>query len=231
MKYQIGNTITATLLLLGVLVAGCGKVTSTMTPAMTTTSNTTQTSSSTTTDISGLNSASTETENGLSLSISTDRTTYQPGQEVSITFDEKNTPSTTNNVPATDNLPSEFMSGFPNDPSFPLGLAVLRGNYTGLNYSTVTPLIIFHPGEVYTGTAIIAAPTSYSFQPFIDVATLNGGDYNSSDAIRLHIEISVNGYWPNKESSSSRNLEPGVYTVVAGDEWGTLVILHFTVTN
>jgi hypothetical protein len=231
MKYQIGNTITATLLLLGVLVAGCGKVTSTMTPAMTTTSNTTQTSSSTTTDISGLNSASTETENGLSLSLSTDRTTYQPGQEVSITFDEKNTLSTTNNVPATDNLPSEFMSGFPNDPSFPLGLAVLRGNYTGLNYSTVTPLIIFHPGEVYTGTAIIAAPTSYSFQPFIDVATLNGGDYNSSDAIRLHIEISVNGYWPNKESSSSRNLEPGVYTVVAGDEWGTLVILHFTVTN
>jgi hypothetical protein len=231
MKYQIGNTITATLLLLGVLVAGCGKVTSTMTPAMTTTSNTTQTSSSTTTDISGLNSASTETENGLSLSLSTDRTTYQPGQEVSITFDEKNTPSTTNNVPATDNLPSEFMSGFPNDPSFPLGLAVLRGNYTGLNYSTVTPLIIFHPGEVYTGTAIIAAPTSYSFQPFIDVATLNGGDYNSSDAIRLHIEISVNGYWPNKESSSSRNLEPGVYTVVAGDEWGTLVILHFSVTN
>jgi len=231
MKYQIGNTITATLLLLGVLVAGCGKVTSTMTPAMTTTSNTTQTSSSTTTDISGLNSASTETENGLSLSLSTDRTTYQPGQEVSITFDEKNTLSTTNNVPATDNLPSEFMSGFPNDPSFPLGLAVLRGNYTGLNYSTVTPLIIFHPGEVYTGTAIIAAPTSYSFQPFIDVATLNGGDYNSSDAIRLHIEISVNGYWPNKESSSSNNFEPGVYTIVAGDEWGNLALVHFTVTN
>jgi hypothetical protein len=231
MKHKIGIILTAILLLLSIMAAGCGKVTSTMTPAMTTTSNTTQTSSSTTTDNSELNSVSTESVNGLSLSLSTDRTTYQPGQEVSITFDEKNTLSTTNNVPATDNLPSEFMSGFPNDPSFPLGLAVLRGNYTGLNYSTVTPLIIFHPGEVYTGTAIIAAPTSYSYQPFIDVAILNGGDFNSSDAIRLHIEISVYGYWPNNESTSSNNFEPGVYTIVAGDEWGALVVLHFTVTN
>jgi hypothetical protein len=203
------------------MAAGCGKT------------NTSQTSSSTTTDNSELNSVSTESVNGLSLSLSTDRITYKHGQEVSITFDEKNTLSTTNNVPATDNLPSEFMSGFPNDPSFPLGLAVLRGNYTGLNYSTVTPLIIFHPGEVYTGTAIIAAPTSYSFQPFIDVATLNGGDYNSSDAICiwLHIEISVNGYWPNNASTTSTNFEPGVYTVVAGDEWGALVVVHFTVSQ
>jgi hypothetical protein len=117
MKYKIGIILTATLLLLSVTAAGCGRITTTMT----TTSNTTQTSSSTTTDISGLNSASTESANGLSLSLSTDRTTYQPGQEIAIIVDEKNTLSTMNNVPATDNLPAEFMSGFTNDPSFPLG--------------------------------------------------------------------------------------------------------------
>jgi hypothetical protein len=222
--------IIAGVLLFCALAAGCGRITTTMTPAVTTTSNTTQTSLSTTTDISGLNSASTESVNGLRLSLSTDRTTYQPVQSVSIIVDEKNLLSTTNIIPATDNLPPEFISGFPNDPSFPLGLAVLRGNYTGSNYSTVTPLIIFNPGEVYTGTTI-AAPTSYSFSPLIDVAVLNGGDYNSSDAIRLHIEISVSGYWPNNESASSNNFEPGVYTIIAGDEWGTLVVLYFTVTN
>jgi hypothetical protein len=27
------------------------------------------------------------------------------------------------------------------------------------------------------------------------------------------------------------NFVTGVYTVVAGDEWGALVVLHFTVTN
>ena len=230
MSKRIGNGLTAIILLLSIMAAGCGRVTTTMTPTMTVTSNTTQTSSSTTTDISGLNSASNESVNGLSLSLSTDRTTHQLGQSVSIIVDEKNLLSTTNNVPATDNLPAEFMSGFPNEPSFPLGLAVLRGNYIGSNYSTAKPLIIFNPGEVYIGTTA-AAPTSYSFDPLIDVAILNGGDYNSSNAIRLHIEISINGYWPNNENAPSNNFEPGIYTIVVGDEWGTLVVLHFTVTN
>jgi len=225
MGKRIG-TILIVILLFAISAESCGRITTTIT----TTLITSQTSLSTTTDISRLNSASTESINGLSLSLSTDRTTYQHGQEVSIILDEKNTLSTTNNVPATDNLPSEFMSGFPNEPSFPLGLAILRGNYIGSSYSTVTPLIIFSPSEVYAGTTAIA-PTSYSFSPFIDVATLSGGGYNSSNAIRLHIEISVNGYRPNNESASSHNFEPGVYTVVAGDEWGTLVVLHFTVTN
>jgi len=229
MKKRI-EIIMGVIISLGILAAGCGRITTTMTPAMTTTSNPTQTSLPTTTDISGFNSTSTETVNGLSLSLSTDRTTYQPGQVIAITVDEKNLLSTTNDIPATDNLPSEFRSGFPNDPSFPLGLAVLRGNYTMSSYSIVTPLIIFNPSEVYIGTTT-AEPTSYSFQPFIDVAILNGGDFNSSDAIRLHIEISINGYWPNNESASSNNFEPGIYTIVAGDEWGALVVLHFTVTN
>ena len=230
MRRRNGNTIAAILLLLSIMTAGCGRITTTINPSMTATSNTTQPSSSTTKDNSGGNSASTESANGLSLSLSTDRTTYQPGQEIAIIVDEKNTLSTMNNVPATDNLPAEFMSGFTNDPSFPLGLAVLRGNYTGLNYSNVTPLIIFNPGEIYTGI-IITAPASYSFEPLNDIVDLNGGDYNSSDVMWLHIEIRVNCYWLNNQSTSSNNFEPGVYTIVAGDEWGVLVILHFTVTN
>ena len=230
MKSPIIRVVIITLIP-GILAAGCGKIAVKTTTTMTTsTTSSTLTTSSTTTDIGKPNSASTETENGLSLSLSTDRTTYQPGQEIAITVDEKNILSTTNNIPAADNLPSEFMSGFPNDPSFPLGLAILRGNYTVLNYSNVIPLIIFNPSEVYTGI-IITAPVSYSFDPGTDVPVLNGGDYNSSNAIWLHIEISVNGYWPNNESSSSKNLDPGVYTVLGGDEWGALVVLHFTVTD
>ena len=193
---------------------------------------TTYATSPTTTTSATANSSTASSINGLSLSLSLDGTTYQPGQEIAITVDEKNVLSTINDVTATTNLPSEFMSGYPNDPSFPLGLAVLRGNYIGSNYSTVTPLIIYNPGEVYIGTTA-TAPTSYSFNPGIGVATLNGGDYNSSNAICiwLHIEISVNGYWPNNASTTSTNFEPGVYTVVAGDEWGALVVVHFTVSQ
>ena len=223
MKYKIGNALIV-VLLLTIMAAGCGK-TNTKTTATLPTS-----TAATTTGISGLSSASTESVNGLSVSLATDRTTYQPGQSVSITVDEKNLLSTTNDIPAADNLPPEFRSGFPNDPSFPLGLAVLRGNYTGANYSTAAPLIIYDPNKVYNGTTA-AAPTAYSFSPFIDVAILKGGDYNSSDAIRLHIQISVNGYWSDNESASFNNFEPGIYTIVAGDEWGTLVALHFAVTS
>jgi len=84
MKKRI-EIIMGVIISLGILAAGCGRITTTMTPAMTTTSNPTQTSLPTTTDISGFNSTSTETVNGLSLSLSTDRTTYQPGQVIAIT--------------------------------------------------------------------------------------------------------------------------------------------------
>ena len=82
-----------------------------------------------TSDTSGLNSSSTSSTNGLSLSLSLGSTTYQPGQEVSIAVDEKNALSTINNVTATTNFSSEFMSGYTNAPSpLPFGLAVLQGN-------------------------------------------------------------------------------------------------------
>ena len=32
-------------------------------------------------------------------------------------------------------------------------------------------------------------------------------------------------------NSQLTNFAPGVYTVVGGDEWGNLIVLHFTVAN
>jgi hypothetical protein len=195
------------------------------------TSATTSITSTTTTISSNSNSTSSNSISGLSLSLSLDGMTYQPGQEVSISVDEKNTLSTINNVTATDNLPSEFMSGFTNDPSpLPFGLAVLQGNYTVSNYSAMTPLIIYDPSKVYIGTQVVG-PTSYAFQPLSDTAVLEGGSYNFIDGVKLQYEIGINSYWPNDASTTSTNFEPGVYTVVAGDEWGALVVVHFTVSS
>jgi hypothetical protein len=47
----------------------------------------------------------------------------------------------------------------------------------------------------------------------------------------LKDEIGLKGYWTNDSVSQFNNFDPGVYTVIAGDEWGALVILHFTVSN
>ena len=78
-----------------------------------------------------------------------------------------------NNVPATDNLPSGFASGFTNEPSiFPFGLAVVSGNYT-LSNLIANPLLIYDPRDEYIGTQVVG-PTSYSFQPSSDAAYPRG---------------------------------------------------------
>jgi hypothetical protein len=193
------------------------------------------TSITVTSDTSGLNSTSSNSTNGLSLSLSLDGTTYPPGQEVSIAVYEKNTLPTINDVPAADNLPSELTeaTGFTNEPSpFPFGLAVFQGNYTLSNYSNATPLIIYDPSKVYIGTQVVG-PTSYSFQPLSDIAVLEGGSYSSSTGdLKIQYELQLNGSWSgNPPGDVLNNFNPGVYTVVAGDEWGALVFLHFTVSQ
>jgi len=234
MKCKIGIIIEA--ILLFVSATGCNSTTTKAIPTSSTavispTTTVYQITSSTTTTFTNINSASVNSISGLSLLLSLDGTTYQPGQEVSISVDERNMLSTMNNVSASDNLPSEFMSGFTNEPSpLPFGLAMFQGNYDVSDFSTVIPLIIYDPSKVYIGITV-TAPTSYSFQPLSDTAILNGGDYKFVSGLKLQYEIGVNGYWPNNASTTTTNFEPGVYTVVAGDEWGALVVVHFTVTS
>jgi len=57
---------------------------------------------------------------------------------------------------------------------------------------------------------------------------------SSSDITQFGQEIfefTMKGYWPDKKDSEYTRLIPGLYTVVAGDEWGALVLVHFTVTG
>ena len=50
--------------------------------------------------------------------------------------------------------------------------------------------------------------------------------------MKMQYELQLNGYWDgNPMEAVQDNFNPGVYTVVAGDEWGALVLVHFTVTN
>jgi hypothetical protein len=226
--------IIAGVLLCCVWASGCGRIITTMTPSMTTTLITTQTSSSTTTDISGLNSASTEPVNGLSLLLSTDRTTYQPGQEISITLDETNILSEINNVPVSDNWLYKGLGVAPCDFTSPYGIAMFSGDYNSSNLSTGTPLTLYDPHVARlcpTNYPVI----SYSFQPSLDWAQVVENPANPiNNSQQMKYELTINGYWPDDNFSSNSQLSsfaPGVYTVVGGDEWGALVILHFTVTN
>ena len=128
---KLTRVLVIALFLLIVLVAGCGKVT--------TTQNTIQTEPTTLYNTIGINSASTKSANGLSFSVSTDQSAYAPGQEVEVVTDEKNTLSKTNNIPVFDDWSLDGLirmyfgpAGYPN---VPYGIAVYRGDYTSANFS------------------------------------------------------------------------------------------------
>jgi len=188
-----------------------------------------------TTPFNNGNSASSKSVSGLELSLSLDSKTYQSGQQVGIDIDEKNTLSKTNTITSSAKW---TISGLGVDPcgplNYPFGIAVFQGNYTAANISSASPLQIFEPG-IYHCPMILTDISSYVFQPLSDSAAVF--QMSESTAVftagmNAEFEPAPTGYWAsNNVGATFTNFEPGVYTVVAGDEWGAVVVVHFTVTN
>jgi len=188
-----------------------------------------------TTPFNNGNSATSKSISGLSLSLSLDSKTYQSGQEVGIDIDEKNTLSRTNTITASAKWP---VSGLGVGPcgalNYPFGIAIFQGNYTAANISSGTLLQIYEP-NIYHCPMILTDISSYVFQPLSDSAAVF--QMSESTAVftagmNTEFEPAPTGYWAsNNVGATFTNFEPGVYTVVAGDEWGALVEVHFTVTN
>ena len=220
MKHSISN-ITAVLLLLGILAltAGCGH-------------STTQTTSETVTDFNGVNSSSSKSANGLSLSFSLDAKTYKQGDTINMIVSETNTLSKMNTVQASNKWPIVGLSvDICGTRSFPFGVVIVRGDYTTGNISTATPLILYNPnGIVQCYIPPVLNVAAYNFHPSSDTATLTSSTTNQTATLEMSAEVPVWSYWAGSSPNAiQQNFEPGVYTVVAGDEWGTLVVLHFTV--
>ena len=228
---RIGIMMTASLLFT-TLAAGCGKTN--------TTQNTIQTEPATLYNTIGINSASTKSANGLSFSLSTDQTAYGPGQEVQIVTDEKNTLAKTNNIPIADNWPVSGLTrmGFGNpNPNIPYGIAVYQGDYTSANFSAATPLNLDNPTAIYLGPPYFA-PTSFSFHPLSDIADIIPGknipiEDASSIISRQQISgaMTLKGYWTDNSYPEFTYFDPGVYTIIGGDEWGNVALVHFTVSD
>ena len=218
---------------ISLLATGCNKIIDTQ--------NTTQTEPPTIYNTIGINSAAVKSANGLSFSVSTDQTTYQPSQEVEVVVDEKNLLSKTNDVPVADNWSLDGLIrmyfGPVGYPDVPYGISVYRGDYTTANFSILTPLNLYDPSETYLAT-VVFAPTSYLFEPLTDIAdVIPGKNIPSADAgsnatnQQISAKITLKGYWTSSSVPSFTYFDPGVYTVVGGDEWGNLVFVHFTVSN
>ena len=181
-----------------------------------------------------VNVTSSKSANGLELSFSLDATTYKLYQDVSIVIDEKNTLSKTNRISASDKWPFKGLTLGPCTQGSPFGVAVFSGYYSPVDVLKGTLLALFDPDQFYHCPAFSwAEGTVYEFKPSSDIAAIFHDSVPPSNGTDTQIlkELQLSHFWTGSYPATIHSFEPGVYTIAAGDEWGALVVLHFTVTR
>jgi hypothetical protein len=166
--------------------------------------------------------------NGLELTLTLNSSKISTGQGIAATVEETNTMTTPDNVSAAADWPvGDLAIGPCGSLNTPVGIAVLSGNYDLSNVSSSSALQIYEPGA-YACPMILSGISSYVFQASSDNATVFGSCQPSACLNEtVSATVSVSGYW---NGNSFTSFPSGVYTVVAGDEWGGIAILHFEVT-
>ena len=207
---------------IGYLSGTSTRTTETMTSVSTSTVTSTTTSISTETSVLThgilvpVSSASTlDPTTGLSLNLNLS-TNYNGW--VILTVYEFNTFDRANNVSAADSWPSNTLFRWVQEPyEENVGMAgyeMLQGNYGLSNFTQGTALWLQPPPSLLGCCGEAAPPTSYAFQPLSEANVLSG---------------SYPGYFAG--GSTYTPFSPGTYTVLAGDEWGDVAILHFIVAG
>jgi len=145
-----------------------------------------------------------------------------------VTVDEYNTLATANNVTVGRTFPVTGLSlGSCGTLAYPFGVALYRGSYTAENASSAQPL------QIYPAVAcpmMIRYVTGYLFRPSSDLAVVLPSGPNATSTL-MSANVTATGEYSGVygASSSSTPLGTGTYTVAAGDEWGSLVLVHITV--
>jgi len=208
---------------IGYLSGNSTRATETMTSISTSTVTSTTTSISTETSVFThgilvpVSSASTlDPTTGLSLNLNL--TTNQNGWVI-LTVYEFNTLDRANNVSAAQSWPSDtslfrWVQELYEENVGMVGYEILQGNYGPSNFTLGTALWLQPPPSLLGCCAEVEPPTSYAFQPLSQANVLSG---------------SYPGYFVG--GSTYTPLSPGIYTVLAGDEWGDVAILHFIVAG
>jgi hypothetical protein len=170
---------------------------------------------------------------GLSLTLSLNSTTYHPGEQISVTIHEKNILAIENNIHAADEWPVEGLRLGPCRTVYPFGISILRGHYDAKSAAAIAPLRLFDPNGVWHCPMILAGIIAYDFQPGSDVAAIYTSYDSEPWSINMTTKVTSAGFWTVTHGDPTwtfNNFSPGIYTVVGGDEWGALVILHFAIS-
>ena len=145
-----------------------------------------------------------------------------------MTVGEWNDLETQNEVGASDAWAVGSLGVGPCGPiNYPFGFEVLAGYYNGsAGLDTAQKLQLYGP-EPYSCPMTLSGISSYSFYPLSGRADVYGScEQNLCFTEDMNTTAVVGENW---SGSSMVPLPLGVYTVVAGDEWGVLLFGHFEV--
>jgi hypothetical protein len=190
-------------------------------------------------ELAGLSASTTNESLGLTFNMAINTTLLQSGEAISITLNETNALPHFNNITASDNwlysgFPEQICSDSPSFRNLPFALAIVHGYYSKPDLNGTTSLLILYPlglpGTVFcvfTG----GPPSEYDFYPSSNVAIARNATFDHDLNESISTSMSFSGYYNSSQwfSTETINFPPGVYTVIGGDEWGQLVLLHFVV--
>ena len=187
---------------------------------------------------------------GLELALSINSTGVPGNDAINVATSIFNTLPTANNLTASNNWKIQYLLSGPCDfgnwTLDPEGIAIFRGYYEMNNISSATPIPVWARIECVVPTVgnntnvyTLKNITSYSFLPKNDSGYLAADYYLSSEIIAKGVfstqmsagDITI---WASNNSGFFNSLEsssPATYTLVAGDEWGQIVLLHFQVIS
>jgi hypothetical protein len=157
-----------------------------------------------------------------------------------------NTLPTANNLSSAQGWPMQGLLAGPCSGYKPIGIAVMKGFYTAGNISAGQPLPLFQEvfcPQYFPAAYYIFGPTSdyvrMASKPNSPIGTSNLTTAQSSNPLGdmlavVPLDGSCCRQIPGPQNCgcyvyASIPFSTGTYTVVGGDEWGDLVLLHFSV--
>ena len=171
---------------------------------------------------SGSDSASVMSVDGLRLSLQISTTSERQGGSVRINVTETNTNPTPVNQSAANKWAA---TGLRMDACYasiyPFGVAVYPGHYTPQNISSAKAVNLY---PMVPCPLLIRYISGYYFEPSSNVAAVLPG---TGPGVPMASGVVAAGNYTSGSSVSP--FANGSYTVVAGDEWGSLVFLYFVV--
>ena len=158
-------------------------------------------------------SVSVPSAQGFTLNLTVNATSIPQGGEVNVTSWAQSTDRMIDNVTAQDVWGVDEPGLWFSKCGEPVGIGIMQGYYTAGNYTQGT----FTPLGTAPGSCAASPPRYFLFE------------YGTSKA--LVVESNTGYTWTIGASTTTPpTLTKGVYTVIAADEWGDVVLTNFQVT-